>query len=469
MRLVMAMVFGFTLLLSALVAAPKTYALSAARVEPSSGLPGTTFSVFVSGLQPSDRITCQFFGPNEQQVGLGPCFGQASGQGELVQNFITAEGYSASGLYIARFFNSVGVMIASTSFQVVLPQQRCFTETGQCIQGRFLKYWYERGALFFNGFPLSGEFTEVLGDGKPYVVQYFERVRLEYHPENQAPYDVLLGQFGRRIHPADQPVAQKANTIYFMQTGHNVEGIFASFLAGVTSESPLGLEYFGYPLSESFSEKLEDGNTYTVQYFERARLEAHANGQVILGQFGRRFLPSQSGDSPPAAGAGWLDYQTAPNWNSSGAALATAPPIIHPRDSYCPPVNQGTTVETRAVITAGWVVAYGLTVHGNVAIVLGESGADGMCRPVQYQVSVFVGGRFAGTLSPILMDARTDGAFSSATINAEGDEITAIYVRYSATDALCCPSRINTVKFTVNLTQPFVTPKTITTVPRPVQ
>jgi hypothetical protein len=31
-------------------------------------------------------------------------------------------------------------------------------------------------------------------------VQYFERARFEYHPENADPQDqVLLGQFGRRI------------------------------------------------------------------------------------------------------------------------------------------------------------------------------------------------------------------------------------------------------------------------------
>ena len=30
-------------------------------------------------------------------------------------------------------------------------------------------------------------------------MQYFERARFEHHPENQPPYDILLGQFGRRI------------------------------------------------------------------------------------------------------------------------------------------------------------------------------------------------------------------------------------------------------------------------------
>jgi hypothetical protein len=30
-------------------------------------------------------------------------------------------------------------------------------------------------------------------------VQYFERARFVYHPENASPYDILLGQFGRRV------------------------------------------------------------------------------------------------------------------------------------------------------------------------------------------------------------------------------------------------------------------------------
>jgi hypothetical protein len=47
------------------------------------------------------------------------------------------------------------------------------------------------------GFPISEEFTEVSPlNGKTYLVQYFERAVMEYHPENQPPYDVLLSQLG---------------------------------------------------------------------------------------------------------------------------------------------------------------------------------------------------------------------------------------------------------------------------------
>jgi hypothetical protein len=166
---------------------------------------------------------------------------------------------------------------------------RLFPETGKCVNEPFLSYWNNHGGLAINGYPISDEFTETLEDGKPYKVQYFERVRMELHPENQPPYDILLGQFGRRIHPADPPVATKPGARFFSETGHNVAG---SFLSYWTANG--GLPQFGYPISEEFVETLEDGKPYTVQYFERARFEHHPENQppydVLLGQFGRRIL-----------------------------------------------------------------------------------------------------------------------------------------------------------------------------------
>jgi len=41
--------------------------------------------------------------------------------------------------------------------------------------------------------------TETLSDGKQYQVQWFERARFELHPENDAPYDVLLGLLGNEV------------------------------------------------------------------------------------------------------------------------------------------------------------------------------------------------------------------------------------------------------------------------------
>ncbi|HYP20004.1 MAG TPA: lamin tail domain-containing protein [Chloroflexia bacterium] len=72
-----------------------------------------------------------------------------------------------------------------------------FPETGFYAGGVFLEYWKTHGGLPQQGYPISNEFTEVSDlDGKPYVVQYFERAVFEYHPEQQPPYNVLLSQLG---------------------------------------------------------------------------------------------------------------------------------------------------------------------------------------------------------------------------------------------------------------------------------
>jgi len=168
--------------------------------------------------------------------------------------------------------------------------ERCFQETGFCIEGGFLDYWNAHGGLAINGYPLSTVRWQVLEDGKFYRVQWFERVRMEYHEENAGTSSyILLGQFGRAIHPAEPGVAPKAGMRFFPETGHNVPGDFMGYWDGNG-----GLPQFGYPLSEVFREKLENGQEYEVQYFERARFERHSeNGppyNVLLGQFGRRIL-----------------------------------------------------------------------------------------------------------------------------------------------------------------------------------
>ena len=53
-----------------------------------------------------------------------------------------------------------------------------------------------------------------------------------------------------------------------------------------------------------------------------------------------------------------------------------------------------------------------------------------MCRPWSYQVFVFVGERFAGTLSPVLMDARTDGAWQAVRIGSRL-RLAAEFLRYT--------------------------------------
>jgi sortase (surface protein transpeptidase) len=89
------------------------------------------------------------------------------------------------------------------------------SDTGHTLRGTFLRYWQANGGLAVFGFPLTEEFTEInAADGKSYTVQYFERNRFEYHPENAGSrYAVLLGLLGAETlakgrQVLDRPIAQ---------------------------------------------------------------------------------------------------------------------------------------------------------------------------------------------------------------------------------------------------------------------
>lgn len=213
------------------------------------------------------------------------------------------------------------VAIIATWLLAALPlqaqsDQRCFAETGFCISGRIREFWEQNGGLPVFGLPITPQQEETI-EGKALQVQWFERNRLELHPENARPYDVLLGRLG-----ADRLVQQgrdwqgfpktgeQPNCRFFAETGHSVCGdVLAAWRAngleidgrrGKTEAENLAL--FGLPLSGLISETLSDGKEYQVQYFERARFELHPQNappyNVLLGLLGSEV---RAGTSPAPA------------------------------------------------------------------------------------------------------------------------------------------------------------------------
>lgn len=178
-------------------------------------------------------------------------------------------------------------------------QRRCFDTTNYCVGPRFLAYWEAHGGLALNGYPISAPLLERLEDGQIYTVQYFERTRLEYHPQLPIAAEVVLGQLGRRVLaglPAapTTPAAALPGYTHFAETGHNVGPRFTAFW-----QQNGGLAQFGFPLTELFTETLGDGRAYQVQYFERGRLELHLEAagtpyEIQLGQFGRTVLAASA-------------------------------------------------------------------------------------------------------------------------------------------------------------------------------
>lgn len=146
------------------------------------------------------------------------------------------------------------------------PQAVFFSQTGRRLTNRFgfLDYWRAHGQMLIFGLPITDEVNE---NGR--LVQYFERARLEYHPElSGTQHTVQLGLVGREAAEgrAFEPAAPRKGSRFFPETQHNIYAKFQRYW-----EKRGGLAIFGYPISEEMDEAMPDGATRRVQYFERAR------------------------------------------------------------------------------------------------------------------------------------------------------------------------------------------------------
>lgn len=87
--------------------------------------------------------------------------------------------------------------IATTANQTWFPETK-HTLKNDATTGPFKSFWEQYGGLPVFGFPKSEPFQERNPDtGQVYWVQYFERNRFEYHPDEPDPsFRVLLGRLG---------------------------------------------------------------------------------------------------------------------------------------------------------------------------------------------------------------------------------------------------------------------------------
>lgn len=173
--------------------------------------------------------------------------------------------------------------------------------------------------------------------------------------------------------------------------------------------------------------------------------------------FALAFSPLQA--QAPASAPSWLDKQPLTGWNKAGAPLPRATLDAAARQrlvARCKLEVPASTPAERALADAGWIPFLNFDqslVRDGIEIVDGMADADGMCRPMKYNIFVFVGGKFAGTLSPALMNSRED--LSSGAVRILGaDSISSEFSRYLDKDALCCPSSRVTVRYRVDRSGP---------------
>lgn len=145
----------------------------------------------------------------------------------------------------------------------------------------------------------------------------------------------------------------------------------------------------------------------------------------------------------------WLDQTPLPNWNSRSRAILQTEKMPSGELAQCGKfVRQPTLAADKLLAKYGWTLVGPAQVYGKTTVVSWAQGFDGMCRPRGFQTLVFVGNRVAGTLSPGPMDSRTDGSLVNVKMTSE-TTLTAEYVRYRASDALCCPYKTEAVTFVI--------------------
>ncbi len=109
-----------------------------------------------------------------------------------------------------------------------------------------------------------------------------------------------------------------------------------------------------------------------------------------------------------------------------------------------------TSPEDREAVRQGWSLVGPYQRYGRTSVFIATSGADGMCRPDAYQGFVFVEGAFAGTISPVLMNARSDGGVSGLGVDLYDEtEFGVTFTRYSQGDPLCCPHASTSVSYKI--------------------
>ena len=183
-----------------------------------------------------------------------------------------------------------------------VPGDRLFPETGWRVGGRLLEFWDAGGGLPVFGLPLGPAANAATAEGT-FAAQSFERERLELHPEQKAPYDVLLGRLGDELlrragrNWRDENVGQPlpGTCQQFAQTNRSVCGLFLRYWQthgldfgdpGTSERESLAL--FGLPLTVPRLETNSSGDQVLTQWFERARFEHHpeAPTAVLLGRLG---------------------------------------------------------------------------------------------------------------------------------------------------------------------------------------
>lgn len=188
----------------------------------------------------------------------------------------------------------------------------------------------------------------------------------------------------------------------------------------------------------------------------------HKKSHLILSICVCLTLPSFSASAQQKSKS-WLD-RPLQNWNrgDDGFPKLPRPTLGIEIPKRClKQVRPPTIPAEQALVRQGWKLYGSIRSYGLTQVITATSGFDGMCRPMQYQAFVYWEGRYAGTLSPVTMNSRTDGSISTINLTSTTN-ISTVFNRYRPSDAYCCPSGKSSVQFNLRPDDlPYLSPVSV--------
>ena len=154
----------------------------------------------------------------------------------------------------------------------------------------------------------------------------------------------------------------------------------------------------------------------------------------------------------------WLDRPMTP-WNQTVTSVPTAPAGSEAQSALerrCGSSSLSASPNGGSVRKAGWVPFLHFDraiVRDDVEVIGGMIAASAGCEPMTFNLFVFAGGKFAGTLSPIVMTQARAGVAGAVRITS-ADAVTAEFARYTGKDTECCPSSRVRVTYRIDRATP---------------
>lgn len=267
-------------------------------------------------------------------------------------------------------------LTASEQFPVgPLAAGQLFPPTGYTVFGKFLDEWNTWGGKDAFGYPISESYVTTLPDGSRRAVQWFERARLEYHPENvPAFYRERRQANGTRMLMLDEITFGAIGREAAQQRGHSTAAVARR--GGVPEWSPAlwpqridvnlttqqltayegNLRVLGAPISTGsddfetvqgtfrvYGKLLYDDMTGTLQgeeydvrkvpyvmYFHQGYA---LHGTYWHERFGTGDRVSHGCVNLPLAQAEWLWNWAAPTWNAQQAERVASAKPLQPKDA----------------------------------------------------------------------------------------------------------------------------------------